>query len=320
MYDASGAFCSDATRRANWPAASWRRCWSSVRSPTLPTRLPPAHAGTGVRLDRLRFRPGDRRPRRTPRARTPSPACLPAVTLWNRSRSSGRVLADLAGKSCWRKARRWGNVDLVAYAGAISWQNPVRATDVNGEGELTPLDALTVINYINAHAGDLRRSVVRRSAALLRRGRERFRDGGGCADRDQRVELSAVPESLQLRCGGRRGVAHARSRRRRAGGFPMWQPCRFRRFRCPRTRDSAWRKESLASWASRQLAKFQFRARPPLSLPRPRSLPNELHPLVHSATLRSPLHAPREWSDLEEILRDLAEDVAAAYEPSAFVG
>ncbi len=36
---------------------------------------------------------------------------------------------------------------------ASGWQNPVDPWDVSGEGEVTPLDVLVVINYINAHPG-----------------------------------------------------------------------------------------------------------------------------------------------------------------------
>jgi len=47
-----------------------------------------------------------------------------------------------------------------------------------------------------------------------------------------------------------------------------------------------------------------------------RSLPNELHRLVHSATRRSEFPSAGEWAGLEEILSDLAEDVAAVYSTS----
>jgi hypothetical protein len=46
-------------------------------------------------------------------------------------------------------------VDLIAHTGEIAWQNPVRPADVTGEGEVTALDALVIINYINGHGGDL---------------------------------------------------------------------------------------------------------------------------------------------------------------------
>ena len=66
--------------------------------------------------------------------------------------------------ACWQTSRRevtlaegeaLGSVDLVAHTGGSSWQNPVRPTDVNGDGDVTALDALVLINYINAHNGDV---------------------------------------------------------------------------------------------------------------------------------------------------------------------
>jgi hypothetical protein len=46
------------------------------------------------------------------------------------------------------------------------------------------------------------------------------------------------------------------------------------------------------------------------------SLPKELHRLVHSATRRSQFHSAGEWTGLEEILSDLAKDVADVYSTS----
>ena len=40
-----------------------------------------------------------------------------------------------------------GSVNVVGH----SWQNPVIPADVSGEGEVTPLDALLIVNYLNAH-------------------------------------------------------------------------------------------------------------------------------------------------------------------------
>jgi hypothetical protein len=45
-------------------------------------------------------------------------------------------------------------VFLTAVTPGASWQNPVNRHDVNGNGNVTPLDALLVINYINAHPGN----------------------------------------------------------------------------------------------------------------------------------------------------------------------
>ncbi len=36
----------------------------------------------------------------------------------------------------------------------LPWQNPIEALDVNADGFISPLDALLIINYMNAHPGD----------------------------------------------------------------------------------------------------------------------------------------------------------------------
>ena len=35
----------------------------------------------------------------------------------------------------------------------VSWQNPGQRCDVNGDGYVTPIDALLIINYLNRHVG-----------------------------------------------------------------------------------------------------------------------------------------------------------------------
>lgn len=47
-----------------------------------------------------------------------------------------------------------GDVNFGGQRTIVSWQNPVESADVNADGELTPLDVLSVINRINAHPGD----------------------------------------------------------------------------------------------------------------------------------------------------------------------
>jgi hypothetical protein len=42
-------------------------------------------------------------------------------------------------------------VNVASPVGMSSWRNPGNPFDVTGDGAVTPLDALTVINYINAH-------------------------------------------------------------------------------------------------------------------------------------------------------------------------
>ncbi len=44
-------------------------------------------------------------------------------------------------------------VFLTGLTPAVSWQNPANAVDVNGDGLVTPLDVLIVINYINLQTG-----------------------------------------------------------------------------------------------------------------------------------------------------------------------
>ncbi|MCY2986728.1 MAG: Ig-like domain-containing protein [Planctomycetota bacterium] len=41
------------------------------------------------------------------------------------------------------------NVTVTAVASAVPWQNPVNRFDANGDGQVTPLDVLSVINLIN---------------------------------------------------------------------------------------------------------------------------------------------------------------------------
>jgi len=49
----------------------------------------------------------------------------------------------------------WTDVDgSLAIAVPNIWQNTANRYDVNGDGDVTPLDALLVINYINAHPGN----------------------------------------------------------------------------------------------------------------------------------------------------------------------
>jgi hypothetical protein len=112
------------------------------------------HAGSGVRLDRLRF--GPETTVRTDAQGSYAITSLPAGTYFVEAVTpSGRALAESRREVVLAEGEALGPVDLVAQAGLISWQNPERATDVTGDGNVTPLDALTVINYINAHAGDL---------------------------------------------------------------------------------------------------------------------------------------------------------------------
>ncbi len=112
------------------------------------------HAGSGVRLDRLRF--GPETAVRTDAQGAYAITSLPAGTYFVEAVTpSGRVLAESRREVVLAEGEALGPVDLIAQAGLISWQNPDRATDVTGDGNVTPLDALTVINYVNAHTKDL---------------------------------------------------------------------------------------------------------------------------------------------------------------------
>jgi hypothetical protein len=113
-----------------------------------------AHSGIAVRLDRLRFGPEsavktDAQGAYAIRGLVAGQYFVEAVS------PSGRVLADSRREVTLAEGEALGSVDLVAHTGAVSWQNPVRPTDVNGDGAVIALDALVLINYINAHNGDV---------------------------------------------------------------------------------------------------------------------------------------------------------------------
>ncbi len=113
-----------------------------------------AHAGFGVRLDRLQF--GPETSVQTDAQGAYAITSLPAGAYFVEAVTpSGSVIAESRRQVVLAEGEALGQVDLVAQAGVTSWQNPVRATDVTGDGHVTPLDALTVINFVNAHAGNL---------------------------------------------------------------------------------------------------------------------------------------------------------------------
>jgi hypothetical protein len=47
-----------------------------------------------------------------------------------------------------------GEVNVASPIAIVSWQNPNNPYDVNGDGQTTPADVLTVINYVNTHLSD----------------------------------------------------------------------------------------------------------------------------------------------------------------------
>lgn len=113
-----------------------------------------AHAGIAVRLDRLRFGP-ETAVTTDAQGAYAIPGLPPGLYYVEAVSPSGRVLSDARREVTLAEGGSVGSVDFVAHTGAISWQNPVRPTDVNGDGNLTALDALVLINYINAHGGNL---------------------------------------------------------------------------------------------------------------------------------------------------------------------
>lgn len=72
----------------------------------------------------------------------PITAALGNYSLTLNTSTSG--ITDLAGNSL----SNFGN--LVESWRVISWQNPVKNVDVNGDGFVSPIDVLNVINFINA--------------------------------------------------------------------------------------------------------------------------------------------------------------------------
>jgi hypothetical protein len=113
-----------------------------------------AHSGIAVRLDRLRF--GPETDARTDAQGAYAIPSLPAGDYFVDAVSpSGRVLTASRRAVTLAEGEALGHVDLIAHTGEIAWQNPVRPKDVTGEGDVTALDALVVINYINGHSGDL---------------------------------------------------------------------------------------------------------------------------------------------------------------------
>jgi hypothetical protein len=113
-----------------------------------------AHSGISVRLDRLRFGPEsavktDAQGAYAIRGLVAGQYLVEAVS------PSGRVLADSRREVTLAEGGSIGSVDIVAHTGVVSWQNPIRPTDVNGDDDVTALDALLLINYINAHNTDV---------------------------------------------------------------------------------------------------------------------------------------------------------------------
>jgi hypothetical protein len=112
-----------------------------------------AHSGIAIRLDNLRF--GPETAVTTNAQGAYAITSLPVGSYYvEASTPSGRVVEGSRRQVSLAEGESLGSVDLIAHTGAISWQNPIQPTDVNGDGYVTPQDALVLINYINAHSGN----------------------------------------------------------------------------------------------------------------------------------------------------------------------
>ena len=63
-------------------------------------------------------------------------------------------LVTLAAAIAGQPVQPVGGVDFASPSAVVSWRNPANPTDVNEDGAVTAIDALTVINYINSHPGN----------------------------------------------------------------------------------------------------------------------------------------------------------------------
>jgi len=137
------------------PLANGQRETMQIQLPTAEIAyvIADAHSGTAVRLDRLSW--GPETAVRTNSQGAYAIAGLPAGHYFVEAVSpSGQVQTGSRREVTLVEGEALGSVNLLAHSGAISWQNPARPVDVNGDGAVTALDALIPINYINTHAGD----------------------------------------------------------------------------------------------------------------------------------------------------------------------
>ena len=108
------------------------------------------HSGTDVLLDNLRF--GPETAVKTDAQGAYVVTSLPAGSYFVEAVSpSGTVLTNTRQSVILAAGESLGSVNLVAHTGEVLWQNPLHATDVTGDGQVTALDALVLINYINAN-------------------------------------------------------------------------------------------------------------------------------------------------------------------------
>lgn len=261
------------------------------------------HAGAGVRLDRLRF--GPETAVKTDAQGAYAITSLPAGSYYVEAVTpAGKVLAESRQQVVLAASGVLGHVDLVGYAGAISWQNPARATDVNDSGEVTPLDALAVINYINAHAGDVRLPTSSIPPPYY------DVDGNGLVTAaDVLIVINLLNNQASQGAGqapaGGEAPDSPTAEGEGAGGLTTAAPL-------PATRQAAGLVEGAAALRRTTWADDISAPRSARLAALARRLPNRLPALLHSAKIRSPLDSPSAATALEEILGDLAEDLAAA--------
>jgi hypothetical protein len=152
-YDASGTLIGRYTTAS---LANGQLETMQIQRPTADIAyvIADAHSGVAVRLDRLRFGPEAAVKTNTQGAYA-IPGLVAGQYFVEAVSPSGQVLADSRREVILAEGESLGSVDIIAHTGVVSWQNPVRPADVNGDGDVTALDALLLINFINAHSGNL---------------------------------------------------------------------------------------------------------------------------------------------------------------------
>jgi len=125
----------------------------SRSAPDIAYAIARGHMNSEINLDNLRF--GPETETQTDEAGAYSLTNLPADTYYIQAVAPGsqdpllqqhQVVLGAEGEA----------TDGIDFDGqAASWRNPGDPSDVNDDGLLTPLDALTVISYINSHPDDL---------------------------------------------------------------------------------------------------------------------------------------------------------------------
>jgi len=265
-----------------------------------------AHSGNAVRLDNLRFGPDTAV--RTDAEGAYAITSLPAGSYYVETITpSGRVLTDSRRAVVLAEGESLGSVDLVAYTGTISWQNPIRPTDVTGDGNVTPQDALILINYINANGGN--QSVPANEVPSP----YYDVDGNGLITAADVLLVINHLNGAAASPSGESGLADGESS---ASGFaegeapdvaaltvlPLPPPVFFNAVRDPATPDAHHRTAGAAFDSPRVVAASE---------------PSRLHRMAQVAARPSPIRPVDKMpndEDLEDLLRLLAVDVSAAHQ------